>query len=106
MSIHWNAKEGNLKFLKEQLEAGAHINAKGPNGRSPLHIAIEYGQSDVVACLVRKGAYIEARDDLGRTPLHVAVLYGKVELEGLLRANNANPNARDDSGLTPDMLRS
>ena len=44
-------------------------NAKAQNGRTPLHLAVEQGQEDLVALLLNNKADPNALDSEGRTPL-------------------------------------
>jgi ankyrin repeat protein len=56
------------------LEAGANANAKGADGSTPLHRAVEYGHSDAVAVLIDRGAFALSENRWGITPLRVAAL--------------------------------
>ena len=39
ISIHEAAKEGNIEAVKQRLNSGADVEARGPNGGAPLHFA-------------------------------------------------------------------
>ncbi len=56
------------------LAAGADVNARTNDKRTPLHCAAAFGTKKraVVAALIKAGAVVDARDDGGRTPLHSA----------------------------------
>jgi ankyrin repeat protein len=41
-------------------------------GRTPLHVAAYYWQSEAIGVLLDYGAFIHTVDDLGRTALHIA----------------------------------
>lgn len=56
---------------------------------TPLHLASEAGQLEVMAALVTAGADVDAGDEIGNTPLHVA--RDARTLEFLLE-HGANPN--------------
>jgi Ankyrin repeats (3 copies) len=54
-------------------QGGATVEARGKDGRTPLHIACEDGHLDVVRFLVEQGgAAVEAQSNNGSTPLSVA----------------------------------
>ncbi|HJO09551.1 MAG TPA: ankyrin repeat domain-containing protein, partial [Verrucomicrobiota bacterium] len=50
------ASQGNTDAVKRHLEAGADVNAKGRDGRTPLHDAALRGQTEIVEQLIAKGA--------------------------------------------------
>jgi len=50
---------------------GAAIETRERIGRTPLHLACEYGHEKAVECLLHAVANLEARDGLGRTPFHL-----------------------------------
>ena len=53
ISIHKAAKDGNIKAIKQHLAAGADVNAKDKNGKTPLDWAIEFKETEI-AELIRK----------------------------------------------------
>jgi len=57
------------------LSSGANVNAKGENGKTPLHLAAEYGLP-IAAYLIAKGAQTSELDNNGLTPFE-HVLKGK-----------------------------
>lgn len=46
---------------------GAHINEPNKDLLTPLHIAADYGHSDVMETLIRLSARVNATDGLGQT---------------------------------------
>jgi len=85
------------------------IRARDHNGDTPLHIAAELGQIDMVILLLSKGASLKARDTIGRTPLHSAAgaCYEKdensrqKEISQLLILKGADPFVKDMYGDMP-----
>ncbi|TET36079.1 MAG: ankyrin repeat domain-containing protein [Planctomycetota bacterium] len=41
------------------------------SGRTPLHVAVDQGQKDIVEMLIKKGAVVSAINLKKRTPLHL-----------------------------------
>ncbi|MCG3109180.1 putative ankyrin repeat protein [Metallosphaera sp. J1] len=50
------------------------VNERDGKGRTPLHMAVDEGDEEMIRYLLRLGADPNARDDQGLTPLHLAVL--------------------------------
>ncbi|KAI1080677.1 ankyrin repeat-containing domain protein [Whalleya microplaca] len=69
---------------------------------TPLMLAVESANVDVVSLLLKAGAAVNARDKEGRTALHyIGVASGSADVVDLLLGNGADVNARDVSGATP-----
>jgi ankyrin repeat protein len=76
--LHRAANTGGAACVRWLLERGADVNARGRQGRTPLHLAAERNTSARVAeVLVAHGARVDARDDSGMTPLDVAREHGR-----------------------------
>ena len=102
ISIHDAAKKGNIEAVKQHLDAGTGVNAKGEVGYTPLRNAAFYGHKEIVELLIANGADVNAKDDvLELTPLHRAAAIGYKEIAELLITNGANVNAKDVDGETP-----
>ena len=54
MSIYENAKKGNIKAVKQHLAAGTNVNAKDPEGKTPLDHALNK-PSEIVDFLLKQG---------------------------------------------------
>ena len=95
-------KSAKLEKMVACLEAGADPNAKGKNGRTPLHyVAMRESPAEVVKLLLDAGANPNARDEMGETPLHPAAWEGSVEAVKLLLEAGADPRTRDAAGHAP-----
>ena len=69
--------------VKVLLDAGADIHARAEDGRTPLHLAEQYGgerydDPGAIPVLLAAGANPDARDEKHNTPLHMAALDGKL----------------------------
>ena len=90
--------------------AGADVNTRDREDRTPLHRAMEWSGRlpdsvllRVTSALLDAGADPNARDLRGSTPLHTAARAwrGSSTLLPLLAAAGADLNARDNDGRTP-----
>ena len=82
-------------------EQGANATTVANNRWTPLHVAAEQGNAEVVRTLVEHGMDVAARADNGWTPLHVASSCGSVEVLRILVEHGADVTARADNGWTP-----
>ena len=91
---------GNIEAVKQHLNDGTEVNAKGGTGRTPLHWAAIEGHKEIAELLIAEGADVNAKGDDG-TPLQFAAIVGSGEIVELLIANGADVNAKDNDGKTP-----
>lgn len=70
-------------------------------GETPLLLAIQMDNGQMVQRLLDSGARFNARDGLGQTPLHTAVEKSSAEAMKHLIAHGADVNAKDNQGNTP-----
>jgi ankyrin repeat protein len=98
-------ERGNIKAVKQQLAAGADVNAKHAkreDGITQLHFAVGKGHKEIVELLIAKGADVNAKSDGDWTPLHYAASNkSHKETVELLIAKGADVNAKDKKGRTP-----
>ncbi len=82
-------KTGNIEAVKQHLDTGADVNAKGKYGRTPLHYAATRGLKKIIELLIARGAdvntKIEVGDYKGHTPLDGAIQWNHPETADLLR---------------------
>ena len=94
-ALHQAAGVGHGEMVTELLENGASINAKhSKNGRTPLHLAAEYGEEEMVKLLILKGADKNTLDNSETTPLCSAAYFGHVAAALALMAEGADVNIR------------
>lgn len=67
---------GYVASARDLLAAGAHADAKGVGGRTPLQLAINRDNAELVRVLIAGGADVNALDPRGQTPLLLAVRLG------------------------------
>ena len=85
--------------LKEVLKTPAIANGRGPGGSTPLMYAVLYGDTPMVAALLKAGADPNIRNHVGATALTWAVTdFDKVKL--LVEAG-ADVNSASDFGRAP-----
>ena len=89
ISIREAVKTGNIEAVKQHLDAGANVNAKGKYGRTPLHYAATRGLKKIIELLIARSAdvntKIEVGDYKGQTPLDGAIQWDRTETADLLR---------------------
>ena len=89
ISIREAVKIGNIEAVKQHLDAGAEVNAKGRYGRTPLHYAATRGLKKIIELLIARGAdvntKIEVGDYKGQTPLDGAIQWNHTGTAALLR---------------------
>jgi len=69
----------STSIVKMLLECNADVNHKGADGKTPLHVAIEFRVIDVVEVLLDFGADLNIKDDFRRTAISYA--YQKVSFD-------------------------
>ena len=77
------------------------IGAPGERGLTPLQIAAQLRDEELVAALVRRGAEIDATSVEGETALHFAAQSGGLAIARLLLDTGAFPSTPSKDGRTP-----
>lgn len=96
------ARYGGKKDVTHCFHHGHSINDTDVNGKTPLHHAVESGNTDNVLHLVLLNANINHPDDVGVTPLHKAIKLNKMQCVFTLLQHNASPNTMQyTDGRTP-----
>ncbi|MHB9107842.1 MAG: ankyrin repeat domain-containing protein [Armatimonadota bacterium] len=85
-------------------QRGADINDRAGNGGTPLHFAALNEMPSVAQRLIKLGADVNAVDAEKETPLHMAAMGGDIRTAALLLEHGADPRLRNARGLTPRQL--
>jgi ankyrin repeat protein len=94
--LHGAAEAGNLRVVKEALEAGIDVNKLDGAGTTALFYAARLRRLEAMKYLIEKGARVNIKAKRMGTPLHAAVWGDSkhvLEAVQLLLANKADPNA-------------
>ena len=89
--------------LRVLIEAGAEIEARDSNEKSPLHWAAIYN-TEAIPVLLEAGADTEARTNSQDTPLHLTIAYYNTKGVKPLIDANANVNALNGFNYSPLFL--
>ncbi len=101
MSLHQAAATGTLDQLEYHFKAKADLNARDPNGDTPLVLAARGGHVKAVGRLIEHGADVNTKAADGTTPMAAAA--GHPQVAALLRENGAK---EDPMALVEDVLKS
>lgn len=94
---------GDSEELKKLLDADPSIlNGRLPDGRTPLHVAVERPRSTpTISLLIQRGADVNAAGLRELTPLHAAAVAGNERAVDLLVAAGADLHCATHEGYTP-----
>ena len=89
--------EGNLEILSEILPflKSSHINAVTEQKVTPLMLACELKNIDLIESFIKMGADINAKDKSGYTALDIALKHQSLDIIGLLRKTALTPKLID-----------
>jgi Carboxypeptidase regulatory-like domain/Ankyrin repeats (3 copies) len=99
-------ENGDLEEIKVRVAMGERVNVKdkGYGGNSPLHVAVEHGNLEIVQFLLNSGAKINSKNAEKQTPLMMLDDDATPELVNLLLRHRAKINLVDKQGNTALML--
>ncbi|XP_053375348.1 uncharacterized protein LOC128547261 [Mercenaria mercenaria] len=89
------------------VEAGAPLNIKGGKfKRTPLHLAVDLENMELVKLLLRKHASLTVKDHRGHYPIHIAAVRGNIEiLRELYVADRTQDKLRISSYGTKSVIK-
>ena len=100
------ASKGSMTGLRILVGAGVNVNARDPEGETPLMYASVEDRTQAVLLLLRKGAEINAVSTNNETALGRAAAMGRTETVKILVEKGANMEKGGDHGTTPLMYAS
>lgn len=84
--LHYAAASPGAKALQVLLARGARVDARSPNGTTPLMMAAQYGTEEAVDLLLKQGADLRLRNDLDLAAADFAQRGGREPLARRLSA--------------------
>lgn len=114
-AIHYAAQRGSVEITQSILAAnnrqqtvnlGLLVSVKDQTDITPLHLAVQSGNADVITALIKAGAPIDAGKKTaggigGVTPLHQAVYQLREDIVDILLQLGADPNRSMNGWYTP-----
>ena len=96
------AQLGDVEGLKQAIESNCDVNARAPNGATPLMIAIHYGADmDAINLILdHPECELDLQSESGLTALHVAAKEGDPDILKSLLDHNADVEAKDEDEET------
>ncbi|XP_071104209.1 uncharacterized protein [Haliotis cracherodii] len=91
----------SLKTVEKLLKSGTDVNGSDWSDKTPLLLAIEGQQTDIVTCLLEHGAKPDLADKDGRSAFHHAMMSGVRGILQILLTRTVNINLEDKNGQTP-----
>ena len=79
----------------------ANVEGKNNSGRTPLHLACERDDLELVKMLVKAGADVNARDNNGDISLHLACKTNDLKLVQVLIEKGSDVNRKNNNGDIP-----
>ena len=99
--LHIAIRYGQLRIVKQLLQANTHHDLQDINGDTPLNIACKHGHLEIVKQLLQAQADPNISNTDGKTPLYVASSGGHLQIVEQLIQAQVNPNIPNVNGETP-----
>lgn len=100
--LHYSCTKGYFEMTMTLLDHGAWVNAAPDNGMSPLMMAVETGNTNLVCLLLARGAKVNAAvPGSCMTAIHISCRRGDLETTQVLIQNGAKRVVRTSDQRTP-----
>ncbi|XP_059182182.1 myotrophin [Centropristis striata] len=99
-ALMWALKTGDMEEVQSKLVTAEDVNRTLEGGRKPLHIAADFGQTDVMEYLISKGADVNVPDKHGLTPLLSACYEGHINCVKVLLEKGADRTRKGPDGAS------
>jgi len=93
--------ERSEPIVRILIQAGANLNFRSSDGRTPLNLAIHLDLDNIARLLIKNNANVNAADYIGETPLMKAAQKNNLEIAKMLLLHEADINAKNMHGSTP-----
>ena len=93
--------EGDKEEVEKFIKMWDNVNKKDIHGRTFIHQAAFFGQTDIVKLVLDHGANIEEKNSEGESPIHRAAGEGHLDTVKLLLDLGAKVHEKDNDGRTP-----
>lgn len=94
-ALHIVVKRGDETYLRYLLQKGADPNLRDARGNTPMLLAVQGGQRDMIPILAAAKANPNLGNQSGVTPLILAVQGRSIDMVRLLIAAGADPDQAD-----------
>ena len=94
-ALHIVVKRGDIVYLRYLLQKGADPNLRDARGATPLLLAVQGGQADMIPVLAAARANPNLGAPSGVTPLILATQARSIDMVRLLLAAKADPDQAD-----------
>lgn len=84
-ALHYAVTGPSLAVVSLLIDRGAALDARAPNGTTPLMVAAQHGPEEAVLLLLERGADVRLRDPRGRSAADHAAQAGRDALARRLR---------------------
>ena len=99
-ALHFSAKNGNYEIVKYFINMGIDINLKTKHGMNCLHIAADYGHTNLCKTLMKKhNLDLEEPNDNGWTALHYSAINDSYELVKFFTDMGIDTNLKATDGM-------
>lgn len=98
-ALHFAARNGNTYLVDLMIKYYKFkVDDTDDYGVTPLHMAAQCDNQEVVIYLLSSGAKVNKQDTRGRTPLTYAIMAGNTDIASVLISEGSSLNIRDGEG--------